>query len=125
MSRKTAMADRHGNEGIQTYGGTLNVGGSLAVGRNARARSAHDMGGEALGAQLETLRAAIEHNAARVADAEALLADLRRLTVELGEPAPEPARVRNLLSRLRAGAGDVADVVASLSSIERVVAALL
>lgn len=119
------MADTRGNEGIQTYGGTLNVGGSLAVGRNARARSTHDTGAEALGAQLETLRAAIEHNAARVANAEALLADLRCLTAELGEPAPEPSRVTNLLRRLRAGAGDVAEVVASLTSIERVVAALL
>jgi hypothetical protein len=125
MSGKTAMADTRGNEGIQTSGGTLNVGGSLAVGRNAQARSIHGTPADALGAQLEMLRAAIEHNAARVADAEALLADLRRLTVELGEPAPERSRVTNLLSRLRTGTGDVAEVVASLSTIERVVAALL
>ena len=74
--------------------------------------------------QLEALRAAIEGNAAAVADAAALLADLRRLTAELAEPAPEPSRVATLLRRLRAGAGEVAELAAGLGSIERVIAAL-
>ena len=119
------MAETHSNEGIQTYGGAIQVGGSLAVGRNARARSVHETGSQEVGTQLELLRAAIEHNAARLADVEVLRSDLRRLTAELEEPAPERSRVMSLLDRLRTGAGDVADVVASLASIERVVAALL
>jgi hypothetical protein len=113
------------NEGIQAYGGSISVGGSLAVGRNARAHSTHAGAGEPLAAQLAELCAAIERHDARLADASALLADVRRLAAELDEPAPEPSRVRALLGRLRVGAGEVAELVSSLAAIERVVAALL
>jgi hypothetical protein len=65
------------NEGIQTYGGTISVGGSVAVGRNARAESTHEAGGRDLGAQLAQLQAAIERNEARLGDAAAVMADLR------------------------------------------------
>jgi chromosome segregation ATPase len=113
------------NEGIQASGGAISVGGSLAVGRGARASSTHAAGDTALREQLDGLRAAIERNTALVADAEALMADLRRLAAEVEEQAPEPSRVSTLLRRLRQGSGEVAEVVASVASVERVVAALL
>lgn len=95
------------------------------MGRNARAESTHEAGGGDLGAQLAELQAAIERNEARLGDAAAVMADLRRLVAELEEPAPERSRVTTLLERLRAGAGGVAEIATSLGAIERVVAALL
>jgi chromosome segregation ATPase len=117
------MGETPGNEGIQAYGGTISVGGSLAVGRNAHAESTH-AGGE-LGAQVAELQAAIERNEARLGDAEVVMADLRRLVSELNEPEPERSRVTALLARLREGAGSVAEIATSLAAVERVIAAVL
>jgi chromosome segregation ATPase len=123
------VSDSRTNEGIQSSGGSINVGGSLAVGRHARASSTHDTAAsldrEALNAQLAELGAAIERNRTQLADADAAMANMRRLVAELEEREPEPSRVTSLLGRLRDGAAGIVEIATSVTALEQAVAAVL
>jgi chromosome segregation ATPase len=117
-----------GNEGIQVSGGSFNVSGALAVGRNAHAASSHQVAGtsmEDLLEQLDGLREAVQRNAAELENSAAATADLRRLLTELEEPEPELERVNTLLDRLRTAAGHVVEIATGLTAVEHLVAVVL
>lgn len=118
-----------GNEGIQVYGGTLNVGGSAAVGRGASAVSVvvpqlAAGGHEDVAAQLAALAAAIERDRGRLADAEAALERLQATAEELGRPQPDRSRVGALLAGLKTAVGSVAEVATAIAGLEHVVGGL-
>lgn len=120
------MDESKGNEGIQISGGSISVGGSLGVGREARASSVHvDRTRADLELELNALQAAIERHAAALLDAGEAAADARRLGETLAEPEPQRSRVEMLLTRLREGTGQVAEIATSLTAIERLAALLL
>lgn len=123
------MKDRdRGNEGIQISGGSFNVDGALAVGRNAHATSSHQTAGPSMQdllEQLDGLREAVRRNASELENSAAATADLRRLVAEVEEPEPERERVETLLGRLRTAAGHVVEIATSLATVERLVAAVL
>jgi hypothetical protein len=120
------------NEGIQVYGGSINVGGSLAVGAHASAVSHVDAAASQLAAQghadvaarLSELSAAIERDRGRLADAEAALAQLKAAAEELARPQPSRSRVASMLSALKESLGPAAEAAAGLVSLEQVIAGL-
>jgi hypothetical protein len=120
------------NEGIQVYGGSINVGGSLAVGAHASAVSYVEAAASQLTAQghadvaarLGELSAAIERDRARLADAETALAQLKAAAEELARPQPSRSRVASMLSALKDSLGPAAEAAAGLVALEQVIAGL-
>ncbi len=102
-----------GNEGIQMYGGSINVGGSLATGRNASAVShvglavsqLAERGHGEVAARLAEVAAAIERDRSRLADAEAAVERLEAAAVELERPSPDRSRLGAILAGLKEAIG--------------------
>jgi hypothetical protein len=115
-----------GNEGIQVYGGAINVGGSLATGRNASAVSVvgsaratlHELGRSDVAAELARLADAIDRDHARLADAEAAVVSLEAAARELEAPQPDRSRLAAFLGGLKAAVGTATEVATSVAGLE-------
>jgi chromosome segregation ATPase len=120
------------NEGIQVYGGSINVGGSLATGRNASAVSVigeapariAERGQEELAARLSELAGALDRHQARLDDAEAAIRSLRETAEELQRPQPDKPRLTALLAGLRTAVGTAAELAGGVAGLEHAIAAI-
>ena len=121
------------NEGIIASGGEINVGGSIVVGRGARAHTvvnqptfaAGDIPDPEVARRVTALEAAIHAHAAQLADKDDAIERLTALVQELHRPQPRGSRVAEILRGLRESAGSVASVITSVASVEHVLALLL
>jgi hypothetical protein len=108
------------------YGGAINVGGSLATGRNASAVSVvgsaratlHELGRSDVAAELARLADAIDRDHARLADAEAAVVSLEAAARELEAPQPDRSRLAAFLGGLKAAVGTATEAATSVAGLE-------
>ena len=112
------------NEGISQSGGSIQVGGSLAVGRGAHAESVVDhptldaTTADALRDELETIRAAVETARGSLPDADAAVAQVEALHAEVSA-GPQPHRFGAAVEALNGALGPLAALTTGLVGVAR------
>jgi hypothetical protein len=120
-------------DGIYQTGGSISVGGSLAVGPHAQAISVVTEARKSLeqrdltevSEKLGALLAALNEHADALVDRDAAFGSATEVAQELQREGPDKSRVASILATIREGAGSVAGVATAATALEQAVAAFL
>ena len=117
------------NDGIMISGGSVNVTGSMAAGREAQVHTVINHAPVADSPEVQqtllTLEASLRDHAHELRDQAAAVAQLEELTDELRQPQPRRSRVTELLTALKDNVGSIAAVVANVDAVDHLLAGLL
>ena len=120
------------NEGIYQTGGSISVGGSLAVGKRAQAisvvgtarQSLEAKGLDEVSAKLGELLEALSAHADQLDDPDPVYASVQDVAEELAKTKPDRSRIRAIVAAISESAKSVTGLATAAAELGRVVSLL-